>query len=195
MAILNQNANNATIQENATTVANEKTANAATAAATAKPSTQDKGKKGKDENTKKRKAISPMWRVLTKARKTFKPQISKSSAIKQQCIGIHLSDSYPDIEKFWAEYQEQCEILLDSRKFHKDCKSLRLIPENVAEHIVFSGSAIINKVLKKGVETLGLDLQLYRDRVSPQIKVGEEIEDAFRTESKVNEKVNESEVK
>jgi len=136
-----------------------------------------------------------MWRVLTKARKMFNPQITKSVDIKRQCIVTHFGDLYPDVDKFWAEYQEQCEILLDSRKFHKDCKSLELIPENVAEHIVFSGSAIINKVLKKGVETLGLDLQLYRDRVSPQIKVSEKIKDAFRTESKVNEKVNESEVK
>jgi len=57
------------------------------------------------------------------------------------------------------------ERLLDSRRYVKDCQTLGYQPENVAEHIVFLGSATINKVLTIGVSNaIGSHLKLYQDR-------------------------------
>ena len=68
-----------------------------------------------------------------------------------------------------APVVEQVNILLDSRRYCRECKILGLKPEYVAEHIVFLGSATMKKVLKDGVSrTLGADVQLYGKRFSPE---------------------------
>jgi hypothetical protein len=170
----NQTADTATTQETAATVANQSIQESGKKG--------KKGKKGNDGDTKKRKAISPMWRVLTKARKMFNPQITKSVAIKRQCIVTHFGDLYPDVDIFWADYQKECEKLLDRLSYRNDCKKMGISPENLAEHIVFLGSATLNSVLKDGVEKLGLVPMLYQHRLSPKIVINEKITDAFRNE-------------
>ena len=68
-----------------------------------------------------------------------------------------------------ADFMEQVNILLDSRRYCRECEILGLKPEYVAEHIVFLGSATMKKVLKDGVSrTLGADVQLYGKRFSPE---------------------------
>ncbi len=123
--------------------------------------------------TKKRKAISSLWTVLNKGRKKFEAQLTKSNEIKLACLEPFVSAAFADVEKFWSEYRQQMEKLLDSRKFIKECENLKVNPENVAEHIVFLGSTMINKVLNNGVANiLESDLRLYVDSfVSEKTKI------------------------
>lgn len=59
-------------------------------------------------------------------------------------------------------------ILLDSRRFCRECKALGYKAENVAEHVVFLGSAPMRKVLREGVQnSLGASIQFYKERFSP----------------------------
>lgn len=63
---------------------------------------------------------------------------------------------------------EQVNILLDCRRFCRECKALDYQPDNVAEHVVFLGSAPMRKVLREGVQnTLGVSIQFYKDRFTP----------------------------
>ena len=123
----------------------------------------------KSDGTQKRQAIPAMWRVLRRAKKTFDAQLEKSNPNKLKCIDMYLASEMNDTAKFWGEFMEQVEKLLDSRKYVRECQFLSYKPENVAEHIVFLGSATLNKVLKSGVQNaLGNDLMLYIDKFSPK---------------------------
>ena len=79
-----------------------------------------------------------------------------------------MSTLYADKQRFWIDFMEQVNILLDSRRFCRECKALGYKPENVAEHVVFLGSAPMRKVLREGVQnTLGASIQFYKERFSP----------------------------
>ena len=98
-----------------------------------------------------------------------------------------MNAAYSDANKFWADFMEQVNILLDSRRYCRECEILGLKPEYVAEHIVFLGSATMKKVLKDGVSrTLGADVQLYGKRFVArrcgQISVGR-----YKTSSRTND--------
>lgn len=94
---------------------------------------------------------------MTQARPVFDVQLKKDNEIKLACINKFMNAAYSDANKFWADFMEQVNILLDSRRYCRECKILGLKPEYVAEHIVFLGSATMKKVLKDGVSrTLGL---------------------------------------
>ncbi|MDL2319731.1 hypothetical protein LJC45_01185 [Alistipes sp. OttesenSCG-928-B03] len=117
---------------------------------------------------KKRQTTSPMWRILKKAKTKFDAQITKDNAMKLKCIDIYMSAETNDAPKFWGEYMKQVERVLDSRKYLAECQTLGCKPENMAEHIVFLGSATVNRVLANGVlNTLGNDFKLYVDRLTP----------------------------
>ncbi|MCD8172664.1 MAG: hypothetical protein LUD76_04265 [Alistipes sp.] len=127
-----------------------------------------KGNK-KISGTQKRQAIPAMWRVLGRAKKTFDAQLDKNNATKLRCIEAYLTSEMNDSSKFWGEFMEQVEKLLDSRKYLRDCQHLGYDAANVAEHIVFLGSAMLNKVLKYGVQNvLGNDLMLYSEKFTPK---------------------------
>lgn len=117
----------------------------------------------------KRVSTPTFWKVLTKSRKVFEPQLTKNNAIKRQCIEKHISTFSNDTEKFWSKFVNEAETLLDSRKYLRECKHLGVPPVDVAEHIVFLGSSTINKVLKNGLyDTIGNDLRLYVERLTPE---------------------------
>ena len=98
----------------------------------------------------------------------YAPDVA-GNEIKLACIDKFMNAAYSDANKFWADFMEQVNILLDSRRYCRECKILGLKPEYVAEHIVFLGSATMKKVLKDGVSrTLGADVQLYGKRFSPE---------------------------
>lgn len=116
----------------------------------------------------KRHEIPALWKVLSKARPVFLVQISKTNEVKASCIQRFMPALYADENLFWIEFMEQVNILLDSRRFCRDCKALGYQPEHVAEHVVFLGSAPMRKVLREGVQnTLGASIQFYKERFSP----------------------------
>lgn len=118
---------------------------------------------------RRRPTTPPMWRVMTQARPVFDVQLKKDNEIKLACIEKFMNAAYSDVNKFWSDFMDQVNTLLDSRKYCRECESLGYAPECVAEHIVFLGSAIMKKVLKDGVyRTLGADVRLYGKRFSPR---------------------------
>ena len=142
-------------------------ANAATA--TTAPVVEQKEQQTAQTSRRRRSTTPPMWRVMTQARPVFDVQLKKDNEIKLACIDKFMNAAYSDANKFWADFMEQVNILLDSRRYCRECELLGLKPEYVAEHIVFLGSATMKKVLKDGVSrTLGADVQLYGKRFSPE---------------------------
>lgn len=122
----------------------------------------------REYNANKRHEIPALWKVLGKARPVFTVQISKTNEVKASCIQRFMPALYADENLFWIEFMEQVNILLDSRRFCRECKALGYQPENVAEHVVFLGSAPMRKVLREGVQnTLGASIQFYKERFSP----------------------------
>lgn len=118
---------------------------------------------------RRRSNALPIWSVIAQARPVFNVQLEKSNLVKLKCIEKFMHAAYADSDKFWSDFMEQVNILLDSRRFWRDCEGMGCKPEYVAEHVVFLGSAMIKKVLKEGVaRTLGSDIQLYKDRFSPK---------------------------
>lgn len=116
----------------------------------------------------KRPEIPALWKVMGKARPVYEVQINKTNEVKASCIQRFMPTLYPDPSQFWIEFMEQVNILLDSRRFCRECKALGYQPENVAEHVVFLGSAPMRKVLREGVQnTLGALIQFYKERFSP----------------------------
>lgn len=121
-----------------------------------------------NNDRKKRKAIPPMWRILGKARKVFDVQLNKTNDVKLKCITNFMNAETQDPDKFWGDFFEQVENLIDSRQYALECSRLGCDSIDLAEHIVFLGSATINKVLKNGIyNTLGNDFRLYKERFSP----------------------------
>lgn len=127
-----------------------------------------KTERRREYTTTKRNQIPALWRVLNKARPVFLVQINKGNDVKLTCIQRFMPALYADEKQFWIEFMEQVNILLDSRRFCRECKTLGYLPENVAEHVVFLGSAPMRKALREGVQnTLGASIQFYNERFSP----------------------------
>ena len=111
-----------------------------------------KTERRREYTASKRHEIPALWKVLGKARPVFTVQINKSNEVKASCIQRFMPALYADEEQFWIEFMEQVNILLDSRRFCRECKALGYKAENVAEHVVFLGSAPMRKVLREGVQ-------------------------------------------
>ena len=135
----------------------------------------------------KRQGIPTLWRILGNAKKTFNAQIIKDNNMKLKCIERFVATETNDGSKFWGEFMRFVERLLDSRRYVRECRQLGYDPANVAEHIVFLGSATLNRVLNYGVlNTLGNDLKLYPDRLSsPEADIYRDDIIAFLKDEKV----------
>ena len=117
--------------------------------------------------TARRRHGMKFWSIVKKARNMFDVQLKKDNETKLMCLGECLS-FYPDKEKFWIEYITQVDRLLDSKRFERDCRRLKLLPETVAQHIVFRGNTEMNKALKDGIEiVIGRNIELYVDDFLP----------------------------
>ena len=115
------------------------------------------------ESTKQQRSrkASVLWSTVSKARRTFEKQLHKSNDLKRECLEKLIPSVASDVEHFWSEYMDQTNVLLDSRRFEKECKDLNVDPTILATHIVFLGSGTMNRVLRNGiVNTIG---SKYRD--------------------------------
>ena len=101
---------------------------------------------GQTTRTARRKTSMKLWSIVTKARNKFSAQLVKDCATKRKCIESYIAN-HPDPEKFWADYMEQANRLLDSKRFEKDCRSLGVSTEVVATHVVFLGNTAVNNTL------------------------------------------------
>ena len=112
---------------------------------------------------------SQFWAVITKARRTFNNQLHKDNAVKLECVENFIPVVSNDSVKFWADYMDEVNTLLDSRKFENECHALGVDMTNIATHIVFLGAGMRSRVLKFGIRnSIGNDYILYKDKFVPE---------------------------
>ena len=111
---------------------------------------------------------SQFWAVISKARRTFENQLHKDNAVKLECVEHFIPTITTDAVKFWADYMDEVNVLLDSRKFGKECADLGIDPTTLATHIIFLGVGVRNNVLKNGVKnTIGNRYHMYDKQFLP----------------------------
>ena len=118
----------------------------------------------------KGKTRSQFWSVITKARRTFEKQLHKSNDLKRECLENLIPSVSSDVEHFWAEYMDEVNILLDSKKFEKECGELKIDPTTLATHIVYMGAGKRNAVIKNGIlNTLGSKCRDFNEQFLPKV--------------------------
>ena len=106
------------------------------------------------------KSKSPFDAVLEKARSTFNVQLDRSPKTKREAIEKALSAqsaSYTK-EQFLSEYVSRTARLLDSKRYCKECQSLKLDPFTIATHVAFDGVRRTQRVIEKEVKDEYSDL-------------------------------------
>lgn len=118
------------------------------------------GKKPK----KRKPTVSALKKALAEASKIFNYQLTKNNTVKLECVQ-RIFKNASDVEKLWGQFMTEVNRLLDSRRYYAECATLKVTPENLAEHIVMLGKPTVNKVLDRGIiATIGTDYLLYMDR-------------------------------
>jgi spore germination protein GerM len=106
------------------------------------------------KSAKRRREESPYLKIRSKAANLFRSQIEKSVNVKklavETAISKIVSGDYTR-NRFLSEFKTNVDLLLDSKRFERECKQHNLVPFNAATHIVFDGSSKIELVLKNGV--------------------------------------------
>ncbi len=123
--------------------------------ATATNNNQTENLKGNDK-PKKRREIAPVWKVVKEGSKKFAAQLEKhkNPETKRECLNECVSKHYQDRLRFWQDFRTQSDRLVDSKKFEKCCTSRGLDVQTVAEHVVFEGSVVLNRVIRYGVDAI-----------------------------------------
>ncbi len=119
-------------------------------------------------NKKVRREIPPVWKVVKMGHRKFNAQLAKNqnTDTKWDCLNECAPKCYEDTLEFWMDFRTQAERLTDSVKFNKCCKERKLDVKAVAEHVVFEGSAKLNRVIRDGVESvLGERLMMYHSPI------------------------------
>lgn len=103
----------------------------------------------------RKKAKAPFHAIREKAANIYKSQLTRGvDTIRlsiDRALGLLASADYTK-DRFLAEFKMYVDRLLDSRRFEKECEELKLIPLNVATHVVFDGMKKINDVLVNGIK-------------------------------------------
>jgi spore germination protein GerM len=106
------------------------------------------------KSTKRKREESPYLKIRSKAANIYRNQIDKSVSTKRLAINTAIrkiiSGDYTE-NRFLSEFKENVDILLDSKRFERDCKQCNLDPFNAATHIVFDGASKIEMVLRHGI--------------------------------------------
>lgn len=106
------------------------------------------------KSAKRKREESPYLKIRSKAANIFRSQIDKSVATKKLAVRTAMSriisGDFTE-NQFLSEFKKNVDMLLDSKRFEKDCKLYKLKPFNAATHIVFDGASKIELVLKNGL--------------------------------------------
>lgn len=106
-------------------------------------------------------ASDPVYSVLQRARAQFKRQVVQDTDTKRICIERNIPAFYSDPLRFWTEFRDEVNDLLDSIKFNTFCKENGLNKTYVAEHVVFEGRSTKNDVWRKGLGILGETVRMF----------------------------------
>ena len=131
-------------------------------------------KKVKGAKTSKTPAI---WVTLSRARRMFHQQlkVTQNNSTKIACIHEASNEVYKkDSYMVWYDLVNESRRLTNLIDFNKYCGALNLVPETVAQHVVFDGSSIVNKVIRYGVESvLGERILAYNEPLFNPVKIEE----------------------
>ena len=120
-----------------------------------KTSEQQKDNNNANGGKTRKYSVSPFFRVAASGMRQYGnvPDARKNTATKRACLdmAVSLSKHYPDAVRFWQDLLHECKALLDSMRFHQECKAWGLNPEYVAQHITVEGKSKVNRVLKEGL--------------------------------------------
>ena len=61
------------------------------------------------------------------------------------------------------DFRQERERLVDSKRFCETCMALRLAHNDVADHVVFEGKGVVEKVLKEGLQIVGEKVHMFND--------------------------------
>lgn len=114
----------------------------------------------KPRKPRKPKAIT-VYDVIRKAQTLFEKQVIQNTESKRGCIERNISEYYGDSLRFWTEFVDEANTLVDSVRFQKYCTEHSMEARYVAEHIVFEGKGVKEDVLKKGVQILGEKVRMF----------------------------------
>lgn len=121
----------------------------------------------KQGETKKRSyKPQPVYLILRKSRQLFKWQLKKDGQSKIDCIKAALAANpsvYSDALRFELDFRAERDCLTDSKRFCIACENLGQVPQNVADHVVFEGKSVVNKVLKEGLQVLGENVRMFNE--------------------------------
>ena len=104
--------------------------------------------------SKRKREESPYLKVRSKAKNIYRNQIDKSVSTKRLAFDRAFSKVVSGVytwDRCLSEFKVNVDLLLDSKRFEKDCLANGLKPFNAATHIVFDGISNIDKVLKNGL--------------------------------------------
>ena len=94
--------------------------------------------------------ITPFNRVITSSRKLYARQLEQNASVKGRCLERNVAKYYDEPDKFWTEFENRKETILDRSSFKTRCAQEGLNPKNVAEHLLFEGNAVVKKTLETG---------------------------------------------
>ena len=103
------------------------------------------------------------------ARKMFQAQLTKSNAIKLECLKRATMSYTEDAQKLFNDYMKRVEELTDSKRYCADAKAQGLDATILASHIVFLGPKMVRTVLRDGLmnSPVAEDLELYTEAFLP----------------------------
>lgn len=120
-------------------------------------------------NKKAKRPYSKFWGATNKANRNFRYQLYKSNAVKRECLRRAAMEVTMDLQKYYFDYMREVNRLTDSQRYCKAAESAGCDANILATHIVFLGSAQVNKVLKVGLEQSGVlqHVNLYKEAFLP----------------------------
>ena len=167
-------------------------------------------KKTKGAKTTKASKVSKISATMTCARRKFQQQLKKNQNLqtKIDCIEEAAEEIYGKSAKVvWHDLLKEAMRLTNLIDFNTYCRSLGLDPSCVAQHIVFEGSGVVNKVMRNGVENeLGAEILAYEEPLFnpmkttgktftiPKMRVAHVTAGQLMAKAPVREKVAEAEV-
>ena len=117
---------------------------------------------------------SNIFAVMTRARRMFARQliVTQNLDTKIACIQEVANGVYADPQRVWYDLLTEAKRLTNLIDFNEYCRALRLNPAHVAQHIVFEGSGIVNKVMRYGVEqVIGERIRMFEKPLYDQTKI------------------------
>jgi len=97
-------------------------------------------------------AASNVWAACSAGRTVYKNQLDRTSKIKVRSFKYAMERDFPDYHTFGDDTNSLAEVLCDSKRFTKECEHLKLVPEIVAQHVIFAGQTAFNKVRNVGLK-------------------------------------------